>query len=323
MAQAKKHTKVVEKSVAALLSAIEIYNKPDFKYREEIFSILFVNSWELLLKAKILKDNKEKLASIQIPEKTRTKSGRPIRRFYPKVNRSGNPLTKDIFNAFDELKLPKPLKANLEAIVEIRDNSIHFKNEDRSLAKRIQEICTASLKSYLDLLKTWFNYNLSDYNFYLVPITFFHPYEVESYSLNNLSTQEKNLLKYLKTKERQNPYREGADHYFSLTLTTKFEKGTSGVGVKIGKRGIPITIQEENLFKTKFTIDSEKLQQMAKKKYIDCKINSKFWGILKRIKENDAICRYNYLDPIKKTGTKKPFYCTEVFKELDKYYIKK
>ncbi|BAW80716.1 hypothetical protein TAO_1346 [Candidatus Nitrosoglobus terrae] len=35
-----------------MLSAIEIYNKPDFKYREEIFSIIAINAWELLLKAK-------------------------------------------------------------------------------------------------------------------------------------------------------------------------------------------------------------------------------------------------------------------------------
>ena len=45
---------MLDKSVAAMLSAIEIYNKPDFKYREETFAILCINSWELLLKAKVL-----------------------------------------------------------------------------------------------------------------------------------------------------------------------------------------------------------------------------------------------------------------------------
>ena len=46
---------LLDKSLAAALAAIEIYNKPDFKYREESFVILVVNAWELLLKAKILK----------------------------------------------------------------------------------------------------------------------------------------------------------------------------------------------------------------------------------------------------------------------------
>lgn len=323
MAKPKRHIKLVEKSVAALLSAIEIYNKPDFKYREEIFSILFVNSWELLLKAKILKNNKEKLSSIQVAAKTQTKAGQTIKLFYPKRNRSGNAMTMDIFKAIDILKLPKILRANLEAIIEIRDNSIHFKNEDRFLAKRVQEICTASIKSYLDFLKGWFDYNISDYNFYLIPITFFHPYEIESYSINSLSQQEKNLIRYLKQKEKQNPYKENADHYFALTLSTKFEKGSTGLGVKIGKTGLPIVVQEENLFKTKFTINHENLIKALKERYSNFVMNNQFWNILKPLKENQSLCRYNYLDPIKKVGAKKAFFCTEVYKELDKHYTRK
>ncbi|WP_235417413.1 DUF3644 domain-containing protein, partial [Leyella stercorea] len=40
---------LIDKSIGSMLSAIEIYNKPDFKYREETFAILAINSWELLL----------------------------------------------------------------------------------------------------------------------------------------------------------------------------------------------------------------------------------------------------------------------------------
>jgi hypothetical protein len=57
------------KSVAAMISAIEIYNKPDFKYREETFSILAINAWELLLKAKWLRDHKNKIHSLYVQEK--------------------------------------------------------------------------------------------------------------------------------------------------------------------------------------------------------------------------------------------------------------
>lgn len=35
---------ILEKSIACAVSAIEIYNKPDFKYREETFSILMINA---------------------------------------------------------------------------------------------------------------------------------------------------------------------------------------------------------------------------------------------------------------------------------------
>jgi hypothetical protein len=40
------------KSIQAAIAAIEVYNKPSFSYREEAFSLLMTNAWELLLKAK-------------------------------------------------------------------------------------------------------------------------------------------------------------------------------------------------------------------------------------------------------------------------------
>jgi hypothetical protein len=69
---------LLEKSVHAALSAIEISNKPDFKYREDSFSILMVNAWELLLKARILQRNKNKIESIYIVDPTKN----PQRRCY-------------------------------------------------------------------------------------------------------------------------------------------------------------------------------------------------------------------------------------------------
>ena len=58
-----------------MISAIEIYNKPDFKYREETFAILAINSWELLLKAKWLKENNNKIRSLYVEEKVKKKNG--------------------------------------------------------------------------------------------------------------------------------------------------------------------------------------------------------------------------------------------------------
>lgn len=43
---------LLDRAVAATVAAIEIYNKPDFLYREESFAVMAINGWELLLKAK-------------------------------------------------------------------------------------------------------------------------------------------------------------------------------------------------------------------------------------------------------------------------------
>ena len=55
---------LIDKSIGSMSSAIEIYNKPEFKYREETFAILAINSWELLLKARLLKLNNYRVNSI-------------------------------------------------------------------------------------------------------------------------------------------------------------------------------------------------------------------------------------------------------------------
>ena len=39
---------------AAMLGAIEIYNKPTVEYREQTFAMLITNAWEILLKARIV-----------------------------------------------------------------------------------------------------------------------------------------------------------------------------------------------------------------------------------------------------------------------------
>lgn len=61
---------MLEKSVSAMLAAIEIYNKPDFKYREETFSVLCINAWEILLKAKVLNLSGNKIGSLIAMEST-------------------------------------------------------------------------------------------------------------------------------------------------------------------------------------------------------------------------------------------------------------
>jgi hypothetical protein len=74
------------KSVHAAITAIEVYNKPNFAYREEAFTILMTNAWELLLKAKWLLDHGEAIDSLyEMADAGAAKVA--------KTNRSGNPLT--------------------------------------------------------------------------------------------------------------------------------------------------------------------------------------------------------------------------------------
>jgi hypothetical protein len=197
---------MLDKSISAMISAIEIYNKPDFKYREETFSVLCINSWELLLKAKILQLSGNKLTSLFVWEHKKLKNGKRSKKLYRKLNRSENPMSISMYEAYriisEEygLKIEKAVKENLEALTEIRDNSIHFINDDLQLSLKVQEIGTASLQNYLHLVGDWFGDVLSNYNFYLMPIAFFRNFD--SASGETLNASEKKLLKYIKMMEK-------------------------------------------------------------------------------------------------------------------------
>src|SRR6266550_485585 len=80
---------LAHKSVQAAIAAIEIYNKPDFHFREEAFSVLMTNSWELLLKAKWLLDHKEDVTSLHEYDNDPTEAGKRK----PRLNRCKNPIT--------------------------------------------------------------------------------------------------------------------------------------------------------------------------------------------------------------------------------------
>src|ERR1700761_7951932 len=90
-----RHAALVDKAIEACIAAIEIYNKPDFHYREEAFSILIFNAWELLLKARVLRENKGNPRSIEIWEPVRKKDGTNGKRAKAKLNRSKTAMTID------------------------------------------------------------------------------------------------------------------------------------------------------------------------------------------------------------------------------------
>ena len=128
-----RSSKLLEKSIAAMLSAIEIYNKPDFRYREETFAVLAVNGWELLLKAKILEENNNRLNSIYVYEKRTTKLGKTSKKKYIKCNRSCNPVTISLRNAITKIEntigypLNPKLKSNLYGLLEITNYKLSGK----------------------------------------------------------------------------------------------------------------------------------------------------------------------------------------------------
>lgn len=220
MAQIARSVRLLQKAEAALVSAIEVYNRPTFAYREETFSILALNAWELLLKAKLLAQHSNKLRCLHSFEPRTTKAGKPSSKKYLKRNRSGTPTTHSLWKTITELenktavRVESRIKSNLEALTEIRDNAVHFVVASPQLAKQVLEIGTAAVRNFVELARQWFQHDLSGRHFFLMPIGFVDAPDTATGL--DLSKDESKLISYLARLASSGA--QGAASAFNVTL---------------------------------------------------------------------------------------------------------
>lgn len=321
----KTYRSLLDKSINSMLSAIEIYNKPDFNYREETFAILAVNSWELLFKAQLLKLSKYNMNALYEMEFVKKKNGENSTRTKPKTNRAGNPMTIGLFEAVNRLdKVGKKVNSNLlksiESIIELRDNAIHFHNE-KSISKELQELGFACIKNYMSIVKNWeLEIDLTKYNFYLMPLA----YVDSKVSAESVITDE--IAKYLdfvksKVNESDN---EDIEYDVAIAIDIQFKKSSTfedGLPIKYDANGVAIALSEEDIRK-KFPLEYKDVLDNAKKRYSDYKLNKEFHEKMKLIKENDKLCYIRKLDPKSSKSQEKPFYSSNVWQVLDNHYQK-
>ncbi|MBD5636281.1 MAG: DUF3644 domain-containing protein [Clostridia bacterium] len=321
----KTYRSLLDKSIASMLSAIEIYNKPNFQYREETFAILAVNAWELLLKAIILKQNKYKLRSLYVLKPYVNKAGvkSTTKKFIDK-NRSGNPKTISIIEALAILESQKYLTSNLcsniDAIIELRDNSIHFTNID-NISRQVQELGFACIKNYISLIREKdIEIEISKYNFYLMPLAYVAS-NVVSESI--LTDETKNYLSLVKSKIVGEDSSD-QNYDIAITIDIDFKKGNSfnSLGFTYDENGVKIALTEENI-RQRYPWDNAELIRRCKERYSDFVQNKNWNSIRKEIKTKKKLFRERVLDPGNPKSAKKGFYSTNVFSLLDKHYTRK
>jgi len=155
------YRKLFQNSRSALLAAIEVYNKPNFTYRDEVFVVLLMNSWELLLKA-ILARSKETI-------------------FYPK-KKGEERRTLSCTTAFNRAtaRFPKeiawqPVEKNLLLLLHYRDNAVHYYNED-GISSLLYSLAQTSIVNWRDLANALFQVDVgNDMDWALLPLAFKEP----------------------------------------------------------------------------------------------------------------------------------------------------
>ncbi|CAH1853915.1 DUF3644 domain-containing protein [Convivina intestini] len=154
--------RLVNKSIEAFITGLELYNKPTIRYR--IVGLLFFicNAWELMLKAKLLNDGKS-IYFKDSPERTID-------------------LSKAIFLIYTNDK--GPLRINLSKVINLRNTSTHFITEDYETA--YAPLFQSTVINYTTELKRLFDEDITKY----IPQNFL-TLSVNLESLSNLEIKNK------------------------------------------------------------------------------------------------------------------------------------
>ena len=309
-----------------MISAIEIYNKPDFKYREETFAILAINSWELLLKAKWLKENNNKIRSLYVEEKVKKKNGENSKKQVIKTTSCGNAFTHSLDYLAIKLEEKKILdslaKQNIDALREIRDSSVHFYNRNNLFAIRLQEVGSACVKNFVQATRSWFNYDLSKYNFYLMPLAFVN--SGSDMNMIELNKEEANLVRYISLLDAAND--PNSDYSVSVNIEFNFSKSKTKDALDFqitNDQNAPKIQLSEDQLKSKYSLKYKTLTNRCRDRYTDFKTNNKYHDLRIPLHGNLKYSITKKLDPDNPKSSKQEWFSESVFTVFDTVFTKK
>jgi hypothetical protein len=308
---------LLERAISAMVAAIEIYNKPQFPYRAESFTVLATNAWELLLKAKKLTDNKNKLSSLYVRE------GKGAKRRCFKKSRAGNPLTHSLQFLADQMRqkneLDRNIFRNLELLTDIRDTSVHFLHTNPQFEEHLQEIALAAVKNFHAVARDWFNEDLSRFSFCLLPLSFL----TSSVSFEAVLNQaEKRFIDFL---HKQVPQESDPSSQYSVAINVDLRfvrsKSQDALPVRIttDANALEVRLTEEQI-REKYPWDYKELTARCKARYSDFKENRKYHKLRQELTGDLRYGHIRQLDPGNPKSQRKGFFNPNILQELDNHY---
>lgn len=321
---------LLENSKSAIISCVELHNKPVFSYRYEICTIIVINGWELILKAFI----NENYPDVKLIKKDGTT--KPFEECVKFVSSEKG-------NSF------RTTEENLYKLYEFRNNIMHFYKEHIDIL--LYSLLHKSILLYNGFLKDNFNSDLTDEtNLILLPIgfkPFVNPvdfllneselsnssYAVTQFikstirSTNQLSTEgiEDSILTGFNVAIINENRIKNADIIVGITKDKAqanliFTNNLENINLTTDESAKKVQIEEESLFKTLYVLNYHKVTKKCYELFSDFKINAKFNQIMRILKDNPMFHKKRYLDLINKKGTAQDWYTHEIFNELKKHY---
>lgn len=319
--------KLTEKATHATVAAIQAYNNPTSVYRAETFSILSINGWELLIKAKWLKEHDDDMASLHVTRNV-TDEGSGEKRKIIMKSLSGIPRTEGFISLAGRLRgmgmLNENVYLNLQALVEIRNAAIHFHDESGRLEARVHEIASASVMNFVSVMNEWFQRDLSEeYRFSPMPLAFVNIARSEE---TVISGEVANLLNFLDSLESESDISD-AEHSIAIRLDLNLTRSprsstTPEVRMTNNPDAREVQLVEED-FRKLYPWTYGVLTEKCKGRYSDFKQNNEYHKLRKEIAKDSRFAHIRSLDPENSRSGAKTYFSPNILQEFDKRYTRK
>jgi hypothetical protein len=324
---------LVEKSRAACVAAVETFNRASAPYREENFAILMINAWELLLKARIIKENGGKISSVYAREHIKLKNGKYGKRTKVRLTRYGSPHTIGVVEArnlvagYKKDKLEPIAAANITALLDIRDHATHFIAANAMLQKTLTELSLAAVKNYVLASQKWFNISYADLNLAAIPISFGLDQKHLEAVAKAPAADVTRFLAHIKTEENRLISTVSEYSYSVVVNFDIIRKAVDGsVTVKLAGPGekaeIVVSIDDDKL-PPGFAWSFDQLVKAMRKRYSNFVQNDDFYKAKKKMEADKKLCYVRQLVPGKKKGITTRFYNPNILSAFDKIYAVK
>lgn len=297
-------------AAAALLGAIEIYNKPTVQFREQTFAMLTSNAWEILLKSRIIQQHGGRIHAIY-----RRKRGS---RLIDRDLESNEPRTISLRQALQRVSIPGEVAANIKGMMHIRNHAAHLGPLDPASQLKVLQFGTASVQNFTKITLDWFGETIDAP--YLLPLGFIGDATLVSTST---SRGQRLFLHALDSISNWSGGTAASEYSVVLHVQVAINRGFSGGG-SIGRTNDPsapkLNITDDEALSYYSTAYSD-LVSKCRNRYPGFKQNSEFNSAMRNIQADTDCSHERRLDPQKPNSPKKWFYNLEnSLQQLDAWY---
>ena len=309
MPMPRREVKMARCAGAALLAAVEIYNKPTVEYREQTFSILVTNAWEVLLKARLIQKAGGRIETIY-----RREAGSQR---YQRASGTGEPLTINLRMAISRADVPEQVRNNISGMAEIRNRSAHLGVLAPAARKMVMQFGSASVVNFTKMSMKWFDE--APVWTYLLPVGFVQQSDVD------VIPRIKGQRLLIETLRNIASGGHSANEEFAVTLNVDIRlnpvySGGASIGPTDNPAAPRVRLSDDQILEL-YSSEYSDIVAACRARYSSFKKNIRFHSVMEEVKSNSECSYKRMLDPKSDASAFKMLYnLDKTMAKLDEEY---